>query len=254
MKSALYRGRVQHTRLVPKRHTFRYGIHMFLLDLDELASVFRGRWLYSVERANLVAFRRKDFLGAPEVPLREAVLDRVEQELGRRPAGRVRLLTQLATLGYSFNPVSFYYCYEADGALGAIVAEITNTPWGERHAYVLDATQDEELVFRFDKDFHVSPFFDLDQVYEWRFSQPGEQLSVSMTNYEEGRPVFHAGLACERRPLHGRSLAGVLLRYPLQPLVLHAAIYFQAALLYLKRTPFFAHPKKRASLSDATAS
>ena len=95
MKSALYRGRVQHTRLVPKRHTFRYGIHMFLLDLDELASVFRGRWLYSVERANLVAFRRKDFLGAPEVPLREAVLDRVDEAIDLLDDGLNRLRAEI---------------------------------------------------------------------------------------------------------------------------------------------------------------
>jgi len=253
MHSALYRGHVRHRRLAPRPHAFRYGMHLLYLDLAELPCVFRGRWLWSVERRNLVSFRRADYLGSPEQPLREAVLDRVEAELGRRPAGRVGLLTQLRTLGYAFNPVSFYFCHAAGGELDAIVAEITNTPWGERRAYVLDAAGKgaDELVFRFDKDFHVSPFFDLDQVYEWRFERPGERLVVGMTNFERGQAVFRAELACERRPITGRSLAAVLLRHPLQPLLLHAAIYWQAARLYLKRTPFFTHPRKRVSIPDA---
>lgn len=258
MRSCLYRGAVRHERLEPHRHAFDYGMHLVYLDLAELDEVFRGRWFWSVERWNVVAFRRSDFLGEPGRPLREAVLDRVESELGRRPAGRLGLLTQLRTLGYSFNPVSFYYCHDEDGALDAVVAEITNTPWGERHAYVLDAAtaggDGDTLRFRFDKDFHVSPFFGMDQVYEWRFSRAEERVRVSMTNLQGGRPVFSAGLDCERVPITGRSLAAALCRYPLQPLRLHAAIYWQAARLFAKRTPFFEHPKERLSVQDGTAS
>lgn len=265
MRSALYRGQVRHERLEPRPHAFKYGMHLTYLDLEELPKLFQRRWLWSVDRFNLISFRRSDYLGSPSRPLREAVLDRVEEELGRRPSGHLGLLTQLRTLGYLFNPVSFYLCHDAQGRLDTIVAEITNTPWGERHSYVLDAARSkehsrvdgegaEQLAFRFDKTFHVSPFFDLDQVYEWRFSQSDDRIQVSMTNVEKGRAVFHAGLSCERRPITGRSLAGALLRYPLQPLRLHLAIYWQAARLYLKRTPFFAHPDKRVSLQDAPLS
>ena len=131
-----------------------------------------------------------------------------------------------------------------------MVAEITNTPWGERHAYVLDARAGgggEVLSWTFPKSFHVSPFFDMDQEYEWRFREPGERLEVHMTNREGGAVVFHAGLSCRRRPLTGRALAGALLKHPLISLRLHAAIYWQAARLFMKRTPFFTHPKKRAA-------
>jgi DUF1365 family protein len=256
VRSALYRGYVGHSRSAPKPHSFRNAAHFLYLDLQELPDFFRGRWFWSNEKRNLVTFRRADYLGPPDVSLREAVLDCVEKELGRRPAGHVGIFTQLRTLGYLFNPVSFYFCHDEQGSLEAIVAEITNTPWSERHAYVLDAkkAEGEALTFRFKKDFHVSPFFDLDQVYEWRFSEPGERVEVSMRNIEGGQEVFSVRLSCERQPITARSLAVVLLRYPLQPLRLHAAIYWQALRLYLKRTPFFTHPAKRPAVSKAPLS
>jgi len=255
--SALYEGKVRHSRLAPKRHDFTYRLFMLYLDLDELPELFRGRWLWSVGRPNLVWFRRADYLGPAERPLKQAVLDRVEQELGRRPDGAVRMLTQLRTFGYVFNPVSFYYVHDAGGELDSVVAEITNTPWRERHAYVLDARAGragEIFRWRFGKDFHVSPFFDMDHVYEWCFNAPGEGLRVHMTNHRADQPVLHVGFECVRRTLTGRALAGALLRHPLLTLRVHAAIYWQAARLYWKRTPFFTHPRKRPSVQDAPTS
>jgi len=254
--SALYEGEVRHRRLAPRPHAFRQRLFLMYLDLDELATVFAGRWLWSVGRPNLIWFRRADYLGPAERPLKEAVLDRVEAALGRRPGGPVRMLTHLRTLGYVFNPVTFYYAFEAEDRLAAVVAEITNTPWGERHAYVLDAAgrAPDELRWTFPKDFHVSPFFGLDHEYEWRFAAPGARLEVHMTNRRAGERVFDVELACERRELSGARLAGVLLRYPLLTARVHLAIYFQALLLWLKRTPFHVHPAKRAPLGDATPS
>lgn len=253
--SAIYEGEVRHDRLTPRRHAFRQRLYLMFLDLEELPELFRGRLFWSAKGWNLSSFRRSDYLGDPERPLREAVLERVEAELGRRPEGPVRILTQLRTFGYVFNPVTFYYCHEASGELGAVVAEITNTPWRERHAYVLDVRQAARragaLRWSFDKDFHVSPFFDMDQIYDWAFREPGEQVTVDMTNQERGRPVFHASFHGTRKPLSTWNLARVLMRYPLMPLRAHLAIYWHAALLWMKRTPFFTHPDKRQELSDA---
>lgn len=269
--SAIYEGAVRHRRLDDTRHAFRHRLFLLYVDLDELPGLFRRRWFWSARRPNLAWFRRADYLGPADRPLDEAVRDRVEAELGRRPAGPVRVLTQLRTLGYVFNPVSFYYCHDSGGELDAIVAEITNTPWGERHAYVLDARDgephgglppqvagehDEEgeardadrgrrLRWRFAKDFHVSPFQRMEQLYEWSFGLPGERLDVGMTSFEGGRPVFTAGLACRRRAITAAGLAGVLVRHPLLTFRVHAAIYWQAARLFLKRAPFFVHPGKR---------
>ncbi len=164
------------------------------------------------------------------------------------------MLTHVRTLGYVFNPVTFYYCFDRVGRLDAITAEITNTPWGERHAYVLDArgSGDAGRVHqRFDKQFHVSPFHRMELEYDWTLTEPARQLSIAMANLEGGRVVFRAGLECERRELTGANLAAVLVRHPLHTVVVHAAIYWQALRLWLKRIPFHDHPNERSSLPGA---
>jgi DUF1365 family protein len=252
--SAIYEGSVRHRRHGPRPHAFARRLFLMYLDLDELPTLFDRRWLWSLERPNLVWFRRADYLGPAARPLKQAVLDRVEADLGRRPDGPVRVLTHLRSFGYLFNPVSFYYAFDAAGALDAVVAEITNTPWGERHAYVLDARGRSELRFRFAKDFHVSPFLDMDHDYEWRLTVPGERLEVHMTNLHGGERLFEAGLACRRRALSPGRMAAVLLRYPFLTARVHLAIYVQALRLWLKRTPFFVHPSRRTAVGDASTS
>ncbi len=177
MHSAIYRGWVRHRRHAPRRHVFRYRLFLLYLDLAELDTVFRGRWLWSTRRLALARFHRADHLGDTATPLDAAVRDLVEAQTGRRPAGPIRLLTHLRYFGYCFNPVSFYYCFDASGArVETIVAEVNNTPWGERHCYVLDETHDagcgDRRRYRFDKAFHVSPFMPMDLTYDWRFGSP----------------------------------------------------------------------------------
>ena len=139
-QSCLYLGRVWHRRSKPRPHAFSYRLYFVYLDLDELPRLFDGRWLWSAQGFNLAWFRRHDHLGPPERPLKLAVADLVEQRLGFRPTGPIRLLTQIRYLGVAMNPVSFYYCFAPGGAqLQAVVAEVHNTPWNERHCYVLDA-------------------------------------------------------------------------------------------------------------------
>lgn len=251
MRSALYEGLVAHRRLAPRAHAFRYRVGLLALDLDELPGLFRGRLLWSCERANVVSFRRADYLGPPELALKAAVLARVEAELGRRPRGPVTLLTQLRVLGYAFNPVSFYLCHDERGELDALVAEITNTPWGERFAYVLDA-RGGQRAWRFPKRFHVSPFLPMELEYDWRLASDAHGLRVHMTDLAQGRPVFQAGMELTRRALDGRGLARLLVRYPLQPQRVSAAIYWQALRLWWKRTPFFPHPTQAAPARAGT--
>jgi len=259
-RSALYEGRVWHSRRGPRAHRFGYRLYLAYLDLEELPALFEGRSLWSVEKPNVMSFRRADYLGGsdePQLPLDEAIRERVEAALDFRPRGPVRVLTQLRSFGFVFNPVSFYYCFAEDGeSLQSIVAEITNTPWGERHAYVLDARpggfQDDRTGGRrwlFEKAFHVSPFFDMDHEYAWRFTVPGERLSVLMQNRQGGEeePVFEAGLELQRCPLDDRHLRRALLRHPLMSLKVVAGIYWQALRLWLKRTPFYTHPSKRST-------
>lgn len=251
MKPALYVGRVQHARVGPRAHRFGYRLALLWLDAAGLERAFDGRWLWSYERANLFSLRRRDLLGPPALPLDEAVRARVESELGFRPRGTVAVLTQVRTFGYVFNPVSFYFCLDAHGAPEAVVAEITNTPWGERFAYVLDARGKAELRWRFPKRFHVSPFLPMELEYEWRVELAGPRLAVHMTDLAAGAAVFHASLELERRPLDGPGAARTLLTHPLMTLWVHAAIYWHAGLLWLKRTPFFPHPSTRPTGAGA---
>ena len=210
--SCLYLGQVRHRRFLPKPHAFRYRLHMLYLDLDEIETVFDGRWLWSVGRRNWASWHRRDYLGDAAVDLRTAVLDRVEQVCGHRPAGPIRMLTQLRYLGYCFNPVTFYYCFGPGGdEVEAVVAEITNTPWGERHSYVLDRTSAERapngtLRWRFPKSFHVSPFMPMDHRYDWRFGTPGPTLAVHMENHGGDALWFDATLTISALSLAGGSL------------------------------------------------
>lgn len=248
LASALYEGAVRHHRHRPAEHAFRYRMFQPYLDLAELEQVFARRWLWSVGRRNIAAFHRGDFHGDASMPLDGAIRRTVAGRLGRMPDGPIRMLAHLRYLGHAFNPVAIYYGFLADGrTLDWIVADITNTPWNERHAYVLPVSEATArhgmLQWDFAKAFHVSPFMAMDRRYAWRFSVPGDALRVHMAVSDDAAtPEFDATLSLRRRPLDGPHLARALLRYPAMCTTVVAAIYWQALRLWCKRIPFQPHP------------
>ena len=253
MNSALYEGRVRHRRFSPATHSFAYRLFMVYLDLGELDSVFSGRWLWSASRRAVARFRREDHFGDPNVTLDQAVRDLVAARTGRRPSGRICLLTQLSYFGYCFNPVSFYYCFDAsDSHVETIVAEVNNTPWGERHCYVLSEAMDRGQAghkrYLPRKVMHVSPFMPMNVDYDWRFSPPAQQLAVHMENAANGQKIFDATVEFERTEITAGALARVLCVYPLLTLKVIAGIYWEALRLWLKRVPVFDHPDKATTV------
>lgn len=244
-RSRIYRGTLRHRRFLPRPHAFSYGIWMAWLDLDELPALFDGVPGFSARRPALARFRREDYLAPHELPLDQAVRGELQRQLGFAPQGRICLLTQLRTLGMGFNPLSLYYCFDTNGELRALLGEVSNTPWGERHCYAsaVDPSRHSHGA-EFTKAMHVSPFLPMDMTYHWRFNTPGDQLALHMENWKDGERYFDATLTLAARPATRRHLLAILARQPWMSLKTLAGIHFEALRLWLKRVPVHDHPHR----------
>jgi len=250
MLSCIYEGEVQHRRLGPVAHRFRYGLSMLYLDLGELPSLLQGGFGLHEVHFSPASFCRKDHLGDPAVPLAEAVVDLVKKQTGLQPQGPVRLLTLLRNFGYYFSPLNLFFCFDQGGqTVAAIVAEVSNTPWLQKHWYVLwegnSLGGTRLLQFRHRKEFHVSPFMDMEADYEWRLSVPGPRLAVSLANSRNGRRFFDVTMVLRRLELSRWTMARSLVRHPWMTARVSQAIYWQALRLWLKKCPFYPHPAYR---------
>jgi DUF1365 family protein len=246
----IYEGTIRHRRFHPGPNQFQYRLFFMFLDLAHLDSLSGLHPLWSGSGVNLAYFRRRDHMGDATVPLDRAMRDYIHQKTGNRPQGPIKILTHLRYFGYCFNPVSFYYCYDAaQSRVETIVAEIHNTPWGQEHLYLLSKEKSIHPSSRwrrhcFAKKFHISPFMQMHLHCDWRFRLPGKQLSVHMINYDNDTKLFDASLLLESRPLTRRNLTRLLWLYPAMTAKVVGLIYWQALKLLLKGTPFYTHPDK----------
>ena len=241
--SAIFEGRIRHRRFEPAEREFDYRIFMVYLDLDELPEVMSVHPLWSTRPRSPACFRRSDYLGPAEVPLKRAVLDKVEERSGKRPSGPVRMLTHLRYFGVCFNPVTFYYCFDESGErVETVLAEVTSTPWGEHHTYLIDKPRRRGvLAADVAKRMHVSPLMGMDHRYELVFADPGETISVHMASRRGGELHFDATLNLKRREMSGGLLGRLLLTRLPMPVKVLGGIHLEAARTWIAGAEY--HPK-----------
>ena len=238
----IWSGTVWHDRRVPTPHRFAYRMWWADLDLDRLDHDLSDLRLVSDRRGRPLRWRRDDHYGDPATPPATAVRDLVEARTGERPEGPVRLLAHLRTWGWCFNPIALYLCHDADATMRWIVADVTNTPWKERHQYVLPADADGVHGHRQPKALHVSPFMPMDQQYRFDIDLDDERLAVRITTLADGTEPFAAGVDLRSTPMTDRSLAKALLRHPMLTHRVSTAIHTHAFRLWRKRVPVHRHP------------
>ena len=244
----IYTGTVRHRRYTPFESEFSYPVFMLYLDINDLENVINKSIFWNINKPAVVSFNRKDFHGTEEVDLDTAVRNTVENKVGSRPEGKIRMLAHLRYFGYCFNPVTFYYCFNRnDDSVDYILAEVTNTPWKERHAYVLSSSQESdksEIRLSMEKELHVSPFWGMDHMYDWVFSSPKDKLNVFMKNFKDGKHVFDASLIMDRTEMTKRNLLKSVFRFPFMTIKVVFWIHFQAFILWLRGATFYTHPSK----------
>jgi hypothetical protein len=235
--SGLYSGVVTHVRLRPRVHRLRYKIFMMLVDLDEAPALSAKLTLFAYNKPGLIALNDRDHLDGSDTPL----ADQVRAELARAgldfDGGRVRLLCMPRVLGFVFNPISVYFCNQADGRLGAILYEVNNT-FGQRHAYLIPVkTQDAkggEIAQSCDKRFHVSPFMDMAMRYHFRTAAPAEDARLAVDGHDADGPMLAAAFSGRRSALTDAAILRTVLAHPMLALAVLAAIHWEAIRMLLK--------------------
>tara|TARA_B100000029_G_scaffold484205_1_gene536155 strand:- start:705 stop:1466 length:762 start_codon:yes stop_codon:yes gene_type:complete len=243
----IYSGSIRHRRFTPFHHSFNYPIFMVYFDIAKTEQMLKKSWIWNTNKPSLISFYRRDYHGDPKVSLDKSVRLTILDKAGVNIEGPIRLLTHLRYFGYCFNPVSFYYCFDKeDKNVELIMAEVTNTPWQERHCYFVTQKTNtlKNLKIEMAKEFHVSPFWGMDHNYEWIFSVPENKLTVHMINFLKQSKVFDATLYLNRKKLSLNNLIMNTLKFPLITMRIVFRIHWQAFKLWIKGATFFVHPSK----------
>ena len=245
-ESAIYVGEVRHRRTRPKAHAFTYPLFMAFLDVDRIPELCRVSSFLSYGRWNWAAFHQEDQFGDPSLHLRERLRQDAQAKGHILPEGPIFLLTHLRYLGICFNPVSYFYCFDPAGHLSLIMAQVSNTPWRERHTYWMPVAEGHQspggISFDVPKAFHVSPFMPMDCRYRWAFTPPGEALKVHIAEFDSLDLFFDATLLLRKRPWTAGIVRRTLVQFPWMTLKVLIAIHWEAFWLWIKRVPVFTHP------------
>jgi DUF1365 family protein len=228
---------VKHRRFGLIPHEFKYRLFLVALDLTRLDHAFQNSWTWSTTRPALAWFRRADHIGDPQQALDESIRQLVEQSGRPRPSGKIVLLTHLRYWGLIFNPVSFYFCFNSDGEWETMVAEVSNTPWNERHHYLVDLKTQSDT----EKAFFVSPFNPMSMTYKWRIARPGENTFTLTLSCWQAQKEFSASLSLSKVPLNSSTLKRVVWSTPSMTIKSVLGIYWQALKLWMKKTPIYKH-------------
>jgi hypothetical protein len=246
MISAIYAGTVMHRRLRPRAHYLRYAAFWMLLDLDEIDALAGRLRLFSRLRFNVFSFHDCDHGQQSAEPLRLQVERHLHAAGISLDGGAIRLFCMPRVFGYAFNPLSIYFCYHADGMLKALIYEVRNT-FGERHSYLIPVTRDDNVIRQnCDKRFYVSPFMEMDLLYDFRVVAPGDRVTVAITASNAQGPVIAAALGGRRLPFTDEVLLRLAARMPLVTFKVIAAIHWQALKMWWKGFVLVPRPPKPA--------
>ncbi len=232
---AIYAGVVGHVRLRPRRHALRYRVFMLLLDLDGLPALAgRLRW-FSLGRFNLLSFHPRDHGDGSDDPLRRQVERHLDDAGIDTGGGPIRLLCMPRVLGYGFNPISAFFCHRPDGALAAVLYEVTST-FGERHSYLIPHAPEEatDAVHAVGKRLHVSPFMDMALTYAFRVWTPSETFRLAIEASDAAGPILTTHFTARRQPLTDAGILRACSAHPLLTLKVIVAIHWEALRLLLK--------------------